>query len=194
MFSLMQSASEPTQGRAALAGQISQWQKAVKDRRRSCGTLGWLEPFEIVRRRTAVISLLAETNQLRQEAEKLEAAHQKDVRSEAQAKADLVMAAQKRSQAAQNWPDPVVRDFLIGVSSLLDNQGSLAERALSDCLASAPNVPRVQPGLRTGHAQGRTIYRRPGAAGQGRSNEAAIRDDHGNAATSSPWRPRRPDA
>jgi len=120
----------------AIRKQIEQWRIATHDRlRRSDGD--WIGPDEFARRRAAYETALREAQAI---AKQYSSYRYRSDREKERKRAEYLAAMEKVRQAAQKWPDPLLREYLVGLANLVAEDGENAAANLRRCVAKAPRV------------------------------------------------------
>jgi tetratricopeptide (TPR) repeat protein len=137
VFMLMRSlaGAPPGSGAFEIRRQIEQWRIAAHDRKRRAGTR-WASPKEVAALRGAYADVLKEAQSL--------ATHAAQGRGRsgqsAEAQRQLAGAMTKIQEAALKWPDPLLREFLLGLAAYQAKNYTLAADRFRNCSQTAPRV------------------------------------------------------
>ena len=138
-----------------LRKQIDQWRIYAHDRKRR-GGLQWVSPKEFAAQCAAYADLLKEAQGLATAATR---ARQGGGRGQVSAK-EWAGAMNKLKDAAMKWPDPLLRDFLLGLAALQAKEYNVAADRFRSCSEAAPRVG----GFRQGYGLAQTALRQHIAA------------------------------
>lgn len=144
VFILMRRLAATRAGMASfeLRRQIKRWRNATHDRLRKIDAK-WIAPKELRRRRNAFVHDLDEAEKIAKEARKIRG----DSTADRNRRMRLEMQAyRKMLAAAQRWPDPLVRTFLIGVANYNGKYYHKAEPAFRKCRKNTPLVAAFHQG------------------------------------------------
>jgi len=146
VFSLMRSAMASSGGLPSpqLAVRIRRWQISAQDKKRNVGLNNWVAPREFVRRRQVFDTFLSQARELYAQWQRASVAAPGRPRpdtSNIQARFH-----QKLFDAAKIWPDPLLRDFLVGVAWYKAGNWQGAKQRFERCRRRAPNVAAFHEG------------------------------------------------
>ena len=138
VFMLMRDmASSTGLSRQSLAEHVNRWKIAAHDRNRRTGP-DWASPEQFAARRAAFAERLKQAQDLAKEARGSE---WKDRSSQRMDRRKLLAAIARLNSAAPQWPDPLLREFLMGLVALKAEQYEVAAGRFRNCVQTAPRVP-----------------------------------------------------
>jgi len=126
--------------------QIELWRAHAHDRRRKAG-LEWLEQRDFVRHRERFDELLREAEELARKAGPSYGRKKTSKKPTAEEQRYHRASIERMRQAARTWADPLLRNFLAGVSELHGGDYRKAEELFARCTQFAPRVAGFHQGL-----------------------------------------------
>ncbi len=156
-----------------LREQIKDWRIIEHDRKRKVHG-EWIKPEDFVRRRKAFDELTDEANKLLRKAHYASGSTRVE---RAERQQYMQNAAIKLRRASASWPDPLLRDFLMGQTYLITEEPARAVSLFEKCVERAPMVAAFHQG----HALALLGAKRPADAIEAAMHVVRLRPDSSDA-------------
>jgi hypothetical protein len=132
-----------------LDSRIEFWQKAVKDRKRKAG-LQWVGPEEIRRLRKASQDAQEQARETYQKVRKIRSGGR---RNDGPTRLQMAPVYEDLLGSARAWPDPTLRNLMLGIVYLRQGSNESAIRVFQDVLKTSPPMAAGLQGFALAHIQ-----------------------------------------